>query len=653
MSAIVPSPDHKLIFVAGWDVRDVAFWMAWDAATGNLVHHEKGLPGVFVKLAVSPDGGSLALAMGMGRPPKGPDYTEMRLYSGPKWTEHRRWQAHNGDDAGRCSITFSPDGKTIATGGADGKVRRWDAVTSKEIGPAIEPYQRHSQNVAYLNADTLFTFGRQQTVNFWNAETGKPKVLFSGSESQLTSLAYSPDGRHVAIGGAGGEPIRIYNTANGKQVTSLRDGFVDAACLHFSSDGSLLLSADFDGVIRLWDWARGGAPLKSFLGHKSLIRCFAFSSDGKSMATGDEAGVVRVWALSSGKLVHTLKSQALEADASQLVFALAFAPDGQALFGSLSGTSISHWDLATGKEIRLISGESLGHSNAVSGLTISPGGRWVYSSSYDGSICVWEAGRGRLARILKVTEPGYNGPVKITLSPDGTQLAAAFEHDWSNPSVHLWHLTTGQKIVLPGHRAPVTQLTFSPDGRRLASDSADTTALVWDVTQLGSGGKIPDPMALAGLWNDLGADDPRIAYAAVCLGAAAGDLAVARLALDLKPAVVIDAGKIAAWVRQLNSDRFAERAKAREVLVRLGPDAEAALRAALAKAGTLEVRQRLERVLDEQETEHRRLGHAVEVLEMIGTPSAQRLLAALANGARGSRLTRTARATLDRLEMRP
>lgn len=188
------------------------------------------------------------------------------------------------------------------------------------------------------------------------------------------------------------------------------------------------------------------------------------------------------------------------------------------------------------------------------------------------------------------------------------------------------------------------QLAFSRDGRRLASGSCDTTALVWDVSKLGSGGKIPDGKALAGLWKDLGAGDPKVAYAAVCQGAAAGDAAVARLKLDLKPAVGIDAEKIAAWIRQLEADEFSQREKASQALADLDSAAETTLRQALAKVKSPEVKRRLERILEELEAEHRRLGHALEVLEMIGTPAARCLLADVAKGASGSRLTREARA---------
>jgi hypothetical protein len=198
----------------------------------------------------------------------------------------------------------------------------------------------------------------------------------------------------------------------------------------------------------------------------------------------------------------------------------------------------------------------------------------------------------------------------------------------------------------------VTRLAFSPNGRKLASGSGDTTVLVWDVTRRGSGGKVPDGKVLAGLWKNLGGD-PKVVYATVCQSVAAGDGAVARLKLDLKPAAVIDAPKVAGWIRQLNADEFARREQASQALADLGPGAETTLREALGKAQSPEVRRRLQRILEKQEGEHRRLGHALEVLEMIGTPAARSLLADLAKGASGSRLTREARMALDRLERRP
>jgi WD40 repeat protein len=423
--------------------------------------------------------------------------------------------------------------------------------------------------------------------------------------------------------------------------------------VRFSPDGKEVVSIDSRDKVRVWDWRKGGPPIRNFAVDNLSLECVAFSPDAKSIATGHEGDIIRVWALSTGKLLHTLRQPAFNRNDTR-VSALVFTPEGKALLGYyLDQQTVCRWNLATGKADWLIRPKSLRHSIGVSELAISPGGRWGYSSSYDGSICVWEAGSGRLARVLHEKKPENNGPVPIAVSLDGTRLAAAFL-DWDNMAVHLWDLTTGQKVAtLTGHRGPVAALAFSRDGRRLVSGSSDTTALIWDVTRLAFGRKAPDRKGPAGLWQDLGADDPKVAYGAVCQGAAAGDTAVARLKIDLKPAAVIDPEKFAAWVRQLDSDTFAQREKASRALTDLGPAAETLLREARGKARSAESRRRLERILNGMEGEHRRLGHALEVLEMIGTAAARGLLADLAKGASDARLTREARLALDRLGKRP
>ena len=472
--------------------------MAWDAATGKLVHHEEGLPGYFPKIALSPDGASLGVAMGIADPPKRQGCTEIRLYSGTDWKLRRRWQAHDGDDVGRCSIVFSPDGKTIATGGADGEIRRWDAVTGKEIGNAIDPCQKHCQDVTYLDAGTLVTFGFQQIPRFWDATTGKPKLEFAGSDWHVTALAYSPDDRHVAVGGGDG-PIRLWDAVSGKQVALLRDGMSDVTCLHFSPDSRWIVSGDSGGQARLWDWAKGGAPIKAFpIASRRCIPWLSVPTARASRpATSPAPSVCGRFHRQTGP-ANAPGSKVPGLRLFSRVSALAFTADGKTLFSGSSGQGIRHWDLATGKQVRLIGTKSLGHTNAVSGLAISPSGRWGYSCGYDGSICVWEAGSGRPARVLKGPEPGYNGPVPIALSHDGTRLAAAFGNDWDNPSVHLWDLTNpGKVIALAGHRAPVTRLAFSPDGRRLASGSATRRRSSGMSPGSVPVAKVPDDKALA------------------------------------------------------------------------------------------------------------------------------------------------------------
>jgi uncharacterized protein with WD repeat len=379
------------------------------------------------------------------------------------------------------------------------------------------------------------------------------------------------------------------------------------------------------------------------------LHCVAFRPDGKHLATGDGAGVIRVWNLASGKIAHTLRGHAAQ------VTALAFTPDAKALVSASWDHSIRRWDLATEKSTVTIKGDPrnrgdkpIGHTSPVTGMALSPGGLWVYSGSSDHRICVWETGAGRLCRVLKGEERTYSGVNAIALSADGTRLAAAIDDEGQELSVHLWDVMSGKKIAaLAGHRGKVTQLAWSPDGRRLASCSADTTVLVWDITDL-STQKDSERNAPKSLWEDLQTADPAGGYQAVCEGVAAGNVSVAVLAGKLKPLTAINETRFARWVRQLDSDMFAEREKASQALAELGPAAEPLLRETAEGTKSAEVRARVQRILSKLEAELRCSSRAVEMLEMIGTPQARRLLAELARGAAGSP-TRAAAAALERL----
>jgi RNA polymerase sigma factor (sigma-70 family) len=649
--SLVPVPDHKHVVGTG-SHKEKGTWVVWDVGTGKVVRRESGLPGHFVKVAVSPDGKTLAVSIGIGEVQKEGGSNEVRTYTAPDWKEKRRWRTHAGSFPQRNGVAFAPDGKRIATGGADQKARQWD-LEGKEVAPAIEPY-RYANHVAYLDTDTLITFDAQSVVKFWSTTTGKPKLDFVGSEGHLATVAFSPDGRYVASGGGGGDAtVRVWEAATGKQVARLQAGMSDVTCVQFSPDGKWIASADSSGVARVWDWARGRV-IHAFRDHKGWLYSVAFSPDGKRLATGDNAGVVRVWDLANGKVLHTLRGHTAH------VTALVFGLDGRTLISGSWDHSIRLWDLATQKATIVIKGvhdvtgrqTPAGHTNVVTSLALSPGGRYLYSGSYDHRICVWETSSGQLCRILKGQERGYSSVEAIALSPDGSLLAAAIGDEGQESSVHVWDVLAGKKIAaLPGHRGKVTRLAWSPDGRRLASCSTDTTVLVWDVAGLSHGRPAAGAKALASLWEDLAADAPD-AYAAVCRGAAVPEATVAVLKGKLKPLAAVDRAKFDEWARQLDSEQMADRERASRALADLGVAAEPLLRKTAAQTESAEVRARVKRLLAGLEREGRRSSRAVEMLVMIGTSAARRILADLARGDAGAALTREAAAALKRLDGR-
>jgi hypothetical protein len=159
---------------------------------------------------------------------------------------------------------------------------------------------------------------------------------------------------------------------------------------------------------------------------------------------------------------------------------------------------------------------------------------------------------------------------------------------------------------------------------------------------------------LDALWTDLAGKDAARAFDAIRKLSASPDQAVTLLTGRVRPATAADPKRLARLLGDLDSDRFEVRRQAQSELAGLGELAEPALRKALAGDPSLEVRQRVEQLLNNlsgQIPQAGQLGEmrAVELLELMGSSQARRLLQALAEGAPEARLTREARSAIRRL----
>jgi WD40 repeat protein len=414
--------------------------------------------------------------------------------------------------------------------------------------------------------------------------------------------------------------LKLWGTDGGKEILSRPLGARQTTALAFTLDGKTLALATGDGgdgdplmmknnAIEILDVATGkeGARLT---GPERSIRALAFSPDGKALFSAEDDYTVRRWDVPSG----TERSRfSLPFRADQWFPYVAFSADANLLaVCEHFGDTITVWDVSAGREV---------HRFPVAG---SVGNALAFSAD------------GR------------------TLAAGALQLSRAREP--KDYSVHLWEMASAREVatIHPDGQA-VRSLAFSPDGRTLTSGMNDGTALIWDVTGRASGGGAPVKPEAA--WEALAGEDAAKAAQAGWVLVSVPEQAVALLGERLRPAAPVDPQRLARLIADLDSDKFAVRQRASADLEALAEAALPALRRHLDGKPPLEIRRRVETVIERVtgptlSSDRLRTVRAVAVLEQVGTPAAGKVLESLSAGPHEALATREAKAALARLERR-
>ncbi len=662
VTALAFSPDGRHLVSASED-RSVC---AWDVATGTQVLALAGQLGPVRAVALAP---GLLAAAGDG----------IRLWRWPSGEALRSFGADN-----VASLAFDPDGTTLASADADGRVRLWDPATGKEKA-ALAGHKGPVSAVAFRpDGKRLFSSAADGTLRAWDVATGKEALRFDAPLDEGQAMALSADGKTIASSGPLGQ-VELWDAQTGKPLRPDlgRPGAVAAvAC---SPDAKFVVSGSADGGVRVWDLP-GGKERHRLAAAEATRGFVAVSPDGRLLAAGPRRREVVLFDVTTGKEVDRCSGTEDETPLAAAfsprskVFAvsygapdhkgvvqmvdragkgirsfrvpggeahcLAFSPDGKVLAAARGEKGVVLWDVDGGKVLREV--EATGEV-----VAFSPDGRLLAAANFDGVISLFDPATGEAVRHLN----GHDGAVHaLAFAPDGGTLASGGSDD----AVRLWEVWSGQEVRrLEGHAGPALSVAFLPDGRGLLSGGADGTVLAWDITGR-LAGRLPKQelteVEALRLWDDLISPEGPRAYQAVWVLAAAPARAVPMLRENLRSLMGIDATQIERLIVQLDHDRFAMREKASSALARLGRVAEPALARALARKPSPEVERRARALLEKLE----KLPHTVEqervrnlralaALELAATDEARRLLQDLSRQASDAEVKEAARVALERL----
>jgi WD40 repeat protein len=457
----------------------------------------------------------------------------------------------------------------------------------------------------------------------------------------IPSLAFSPDGKTLAEAGGG---IYLWDVATGRRRRLFPEWrLLSGTCLAWSPDGKRLAAADTFAA-ELYD-AASGELLQEWRPYRNKdlmpIRSVAFGPGGKMIALGGDGGLL-LWTLD-------LCPDRRLTGHSDTVRGIAFSTDGKHLASASEDKTVRIWEVATGKEVRRLSG----HEGGVRCVAWAPGGRLLASGGAEGTVCLWDAQTGKLLRVMP--DDPRQAAWSVAFSPDGKLLTAGI----AKAPTRVWEVATGKEVrQFPAHKYGALAVTFSPGGKTLASGSF--SIILWDLTGPLPG--VPRPKrpltdrALRALWQDLRGKDAARSQQAVWALADSPEAAVPFLRERLRPRKPADEQQVAALVRDLSSARVTIRKQATKELEQLDELAIPGLRHALKPGLALELRLRIEGLLDHAARwtpDRLRETRAVQALEYAGTPGAKEVFKTAAKGFPEARLTQDAKAALRRLDRSP
>jgi WD40 repeat protein len=392
------------------------------------------------------------------------------------------------------SVSFSPDGSTIATASDDRTVRLWD----RQGNPIGEPWQLESEVSSVVfspTGDAIATASDDRTVRLWNRQGNL--IWEAQLEDSASSLAFTTDGQIITTV-SGGSTVQSWDRQGNQIGQPLQLGASRNSRSVVSTDGQTFATLGSDNTVQLWD--RQGNQIGQFQSEEE-ISSIVFTPDGDTLATINNGnGIVQFWSRQGnlvGRLVtgEGISSVLLSADGQTIVTTSpgeTFEKDTVRLWqrngilinsfevDSISGSAVLSSDGQTIAVVRNNSVKLLNRDGdlettlglAFSKVRFSPDGQIIAGAGLDHKIHLWH----RDGTPIETLE-GHSSEIwALSFSPDGQIIASG---DLLDTTVRLWSRDGTPLQVLSGHRNGITDISFSSDSQIIASASLDNTVRLW------------------------------------------------------------------------------------------------------------------------------------------------------------------------------